>query len=94
MCPTRSVWTIDLAFLLNALGARVQMLTVTLGANQASAAAPPKCALGAGGWRVATERCAGLAGAPHLWKRLLPLAAPSRATLASVAPSSTCSSTC
>ncbi|PRW61411.1 GUCD1-like isoform X1 [Chlorella sorokiniana] len=35
LCPTHSIWTIDLAHLLAACGARVQMLTVTIGANQA-----------------------------------------------------------
>ncbi|KAL4452684.1 hypothetical protein ABPG75_008346 [Micractinium tetrahymenae] len=34
MCPTRSIWTIDLAHLLAKCGAAVQMMTVTLGANQ------------------------------------------------------------
>ncbi|PSC74764.1 GUCD1 isoform X2 [Micractinium conductrix] len=34
LCPTRSIWTIDLAHLLAACGAQVQLLTVTLGANQ------------------------------------------------------------
>ncbi|KAL4421022.1 hypothetical protein ABPG77_008859 [Micractinium sp. CCAP 211/92] len=35
LCPTRSIWTIDLAHLLAKCGAAVQMLTVTIGANQA-----------------------------------------------------------
>ena len=40
LCPTRSIWTIDLAHLLAAAAAaggwvgRVQLLTTTLGANQ------------------------------------------------------------
>jgi len=34
LCSTQSIWTIDLAHLLAACGARVQMLTVTIGANQ------------------------------------------------------------
>ncbi|KAI7835881.1 hypothetical protein COHA_010226 [Chlorella ohadii] len=35
LCSTQSIWTIDLAHLLAACGACVQMLTVTIGANQA-----------------------------------------------------------
>ncbi|KAI3432758.1 hypothetical protein D9Q98_004298 [Chlorella vulgaris] len=35
LCPTHSIWTIDLAHLLAACGARCQLATVTLGANQA-----------------------------------------------------------
>ena len=34
LCPTRSIWTIDLAHLLAACGACVQLLTITIGANQ------------------------------------------------------------
>ncbi|KAL4855413.1 hypothetical protein ACK3TF_003959 [Chlorella vulgaris] len=34
LCPTHSIWTIDLAHLLAACGARCQLATVTLGANQ------------------------------------------------------------
>ncbi len=40
LCPTRSIWTIDLAHLLAKCGAAVQMLTVTIGANQARACKP------------------------------------------------------
>lgn len=38
LCPTHSIWTIDLAHLLAACGARVQMLTITIGANQVGSA--------------------------------------------------------
>ena len=37
LCPTRSIWTIDLAHLLRGCGAEVAFLTVTLGANAAYA---------------------------------------------------------
>ena len=40
LCPTRSIWTIDLAHLLAACGARVQLLTLTIGANQVCALCP------------------------------------------------------
>ena len=33
LCPTTSVWTIDLAHLLNAFGVRVHFFTITIGAN-------------------------------------------------------------
>ena len=35
LCPTRSVWSIDIAHLLRACGARVTLATITLGANVA-----------------------------------------------------------
>jgi hypothetical protein len=37
LCPTKSIWTVDLAHLLRACGVDVTFLTVTLGANQAYA---------------------------------------------------------
>ena len=33
MCPTKSIWTVDLAHLLRSFGLDVQFLTVTIGAN-------------------------------------------------------------
>ena len=35
LCPTTSIWTVDLAFLLRQFGADVTFCTVTLGANPA-----------------------------------------------------------
>ena len=48
LCPTRSIWTIDLAHLLAVCGACVQLLTITIGANQVghpwAPSAPPDVA--------------------------------------------------
>ena len=48
LCPTTSIWTVDLAYLLRRFGAEVTFCTVTLGANpafehEARAGAEPLC---------------------------------------------------